>query len=504
MLMPGRRSAAACRVGRRLVVALATGVVALTLIPASASAVVRPVLGLGSVSCSISATIRFRPALTMSGGGTRSTGLKTQLSNCTTYGDYGTYDVTEQVSRGWFRGNFSRSPFSCETLAQTSASISGSTRWADGYSRGERAKFDNSGILDDAVENGSFGGTARVVLGFPSSLASQCASGHRVTSASVTGTLTLGPPCGPGSGALTIYQIAPGLMCGGNYLPDSITAGPDGALWFTNQNSIGRITTSGAVTLYPLPGAYPRPNHITAGPDGALWFTDQATKVSETSITGGSVGRITTSGAVTIYPLASGSPGAITAGSDGALWFFNSLALGPSSVVIDRITTSGTITSFTSPLIYGPAGLTAGPDGALWFANALNNSIGRVTTSGTFTTFTSPLITGPIDIAAGPDGALWFTNENSIGRITTSGTVTRYFDSSITNPWSIGAGPDGAVWFTNYAGSPAIGRVTTAGIVTAPYDDPNIAIPFDITTGPDGGLWFTNYGSDTIGRITPP
>ncbi len=34
--------------------------------------------------------------------------------------------------------------------------------------------------------------------------------------------------------------------------PAGITAGPDGALWFTNEgdNSIGRITTAGQVTNY--------------------------------------------------------------------------------------------------------------------------------------------------------------------------------------------------------------------------------------------------------------
>src|SRR5258705_107180 len=34
-----------------------------------------------------------------------------------------------------------------------------------------------------------------------------------------------------------------------------ITAGPDGALWFTESagNAMGRITTAGVVTKYPLP-----------------------------------------------------------------------------------------------------------------------------------------------------------------------------------------------------------------------------------------------------------
>jgi hypothetical protein len=52
--------------------------------------------------------------------------------------------------------------------------------------------------------------------------------------------------------------------------PFGITAGPDGALWFTNygNNSIGRITTTGVVHLYAGAGI-DDPDGITAGPDGA-------------------------------------------------------------------------------------------------------------------------------------------------------------------------------------------------------------------------------------------
>jgi len=62
----------------------------------------------------------------------------------------------------------------------------------------------------------------------------------------------MGPDCGPASSPVTIYQIVPGPVCGGVYAPNNITSGPDGALWFTNwlNNSIGRITTAGAVTNY--------------------------------------------------------------------------------------------------------------------------------------------------------------------------------------------------------------------------------------------------------------
>jgi virginiamycin B lyase len=59
--------------------------------------------------------------------------------------------------------------------------------------------------------------------------------------------------------------------------PSGITAGPDGALWFTESagNKIGRITTSGTITELTVPTAASNPTGIAAGPDGNLWFTER-------------------------------------------------------------------------------------------------------------------------------------------------------------------------------------------------------------------------------------
>src|SRR5688500_11309045 len=64
----------------------------------------------------------------------------------------------------------------------------------------------------------------------------------------------------------TATEFSTGISPGSS--PLSITAGPDGNLWFTeNDDRIGRITTSGTVTEFSAgisPGA--GPNGITAGP----------------------------------------------------------------------------------------------------------------------------------------------------------------------------------------------------------------------------------------------
>ena len=55
--------------------------------------------------------------------------------------------------------------------------------------------------------------------------------------------------------------------------PISITLGPDGNLWFTEQNAskVARVTPNGQITEFVTP-TFSFPLDITAGPDGNVWF----------------------------------------------------------------------------------------------------------------------------------------------------------------------------------------------------------------------------------------
>jgi virginiamycin B lyase len=276
----------------------------------------------------------------------------------------------------------------------------------------------------------------------------------------------------------------------------SITAGPDGALWFTefSANKIGRIATSGTVTEYAVPTHQSSPAGIAAGPDGALWFTEHDAN---------KIGRITTAGAFTEYRLPDKLatwPTGITTGPDGALWFTE-----PGEGQIGRITTAGAITEYRLPNLYSsPQAITAGPDGALWFTEFGTNKIGRINTGGAVTEYPVPTPDDfPLAITAGPDRALWFIESaNKIGRITTAGAITEFplpTGPEYGGPQWITTGPDGALWFTQLTWG-TLGRVTTAGAFSW-YAVPNeITAPSAITTGPDGELWFTANGSGQIGE----
>lgn len=94
--------------------------------------------------------------------------------------------------------------------------------------------------------------------------------------------------------------------------PESIAVGSDNALWFSG---IGRVTTAGVVnpTLYQIP-SYSGTNSLASGPDGAIWFTEGQQN---------NIGRITTAGVFTEYPVPTplSNPYGITAGPDGNVWF---------------------------------------------------------------------------------------------------------------------------------------------------------------------------------------
>jgi streptogramin lyase len=279
-------------------------------------------------------------------------------------------------------------------------------------------------------------------------------------------------------------------------------AGPDGNLWFTEQNGdiggIGRISPTGQVTEFHTGiSLKSEPVEITAGPDGNLWFTEES----------GAIGRITPDGTVTEFSAgltSDGDPHGITAGPDGNLWFTEF------GGAIGRITPAGVITEFRTglPADSAPKDITSGPDGNLWFTD-VNGSIGRITPAGAITEFrTGLLFTGEHGgITAGPDGNVWFTAQfGQVGRITTAGVVTA-FSTGITPGSRLAAitlGPDGNLWFTEGIGD-RIGQITPAGTISEFSTGITAgSAPDGITAGPDGNLWFTELSANQVGRLALP
>jgi streptogramin lyase len=274
------------------------------------------------------------------------------------------------------------------------------------------------------------------------------------------------------NGNFTKFSIASSMPVGNSYSNSSeqggaITVGPDGNLWLVQgDEKIERITPKGTITEFPLStAAYFEPDSITAGPDGNLWVTYQISN---------EIGRISTSGAVTLFPLppSLSAPDGIMAGPDGNLWF----TLGGGQDQIGRITPNGIITIFSFPGTLGSAidSLTVGPHGNIWFTNANDNIIGRFNpTNPEQTVIKFPLPASdngspghpggtPVGIIMGPDGNIWFTEfyGPKIGRIDTNGTIIEFLlPTVVEEPATIIVGPDHNLWFTE-GNTYKIGHIT--------------------------------------------
>jgi streptogramin lyase len=293
----------------------------------------------------------------------------------------------------------------------------------------------------------------------------------------------------PASATIKEFPVSPA-----DRAPLGITAGPDGAVWFTElaADAIGRSTLKGEMTEFT--GLAGPALTIASGPDGDLWFAENGAD---------KIGRITpgvSGGDLKEFSLPSGSrPLDIIDGGDGALWFTEQGNGG----AIGRITTAGTIEEFKTGLTPDsqPEGITVGPEGNLWFAQSANpGEIGRITPQGTIAEYPLPTSnTAPRDIVTGAEGNLWFTQSGGsgeIGRITPAGAVTEFTEglTADAEPLAIAAGNDGNVYFTEPR-TGKIGQVTPEGEITELTPPTTSSGSDDIATGPDGNIWFTELAS---------
>lgn len=259
----------------------------------------------------------------------------------------------------------------------------------------------------------------------------------------------------------------------------SLTAGPDGNVWFSAEKIqgeggpvVGKVTLTGEVTEYGVPDGA---GSIVAGTDGNLWFSESK-----------GIARITPGGEVTSFPIAgqTGSLRALTAGPGGNVWFVSA------KPAAGFVTPAGAVTKFPLKTAEAPSDVTAGPSESLWFTEPRTARVGRVTVSGKETEFRLPTGSRPNSIALGTDGNLWFSDRSAarVGRITPRGQVTFFPVPTLDPTDEVLAGPDGVIWFT--AGN-EIGRISTSGRITWPgcFTKGCQYPPEAMTIGPDGRLW---------------
>jgi streptogramin lyase len=335
----------------------------------------------------------------------------------------------------------------------------------------------------------------------------RCAAVGAVLLAIAAGVATAAVP-----GAVTEYSAGISSNSG----PLNIAAGPDGNLWFTgtsggssaNTAFIGRITTKGVVTEFPVRLASGYFATITAGRDGNLYFSESE-QIPNGNTAGAEIGRITTQGVVTEFAVP--SSGGITAGPDGNIWVTEDGKI--AQFVLDAKPVNSNVNQFAVSSGAETSQIATGHDGNLYFTETSANKIGRITPAGVVTEFAVPTANAqPGTITAGPDGNVYFTETGftssgvlQIGRITPAGKISEFgLGGTVFEVGGITAGPDGNVYFsaTTTNGFEAVGRITPTGKITL-FTMP---VGFDagaITTGRDGNIWVTDPDDNLIVKMTP-
>ena len=211
-----------------------------------------------------------------------------------------------------------------------------------------------------------------------------------------------------------IHGVASDFDLPGRWILSASGVGPDGALWLGAHGNIARVDPITGVTKAWAIGAGHTPYHILAGPDGNLWFVEQQ----------GRVVLMRTDGEFLATYEAAGIANGAAFGSDGALY----LAMGTKIV---RITVEGERTELPATTKYtGFAGRDFFWHGGRSVDEPERAPLGVITK----TSFRGEtLATYSIDmtpLASDSSGNLWLralTDEGDIvGRLTPSGVLTRF------------------------------------------------------------------------------
>jgi virginiamycin B lyase len=284
-----------------------------------------------------------------------------------------------------------------------------------------------------------------------------------------------------------------------------LTVGPDGNVWVSLNEAVGKVTPAGSTTVLKtgdLGNALGFPSGGITSAGGFIWVsqpgggfdtivkitpgdTPTATGVAVTDITGGAT--------------------AMTTGPDGNVW------VGLADKLVE-FSPSNPASSTTYPMPgLSPKAIAAAADGTLWVTDTINGRVLHVSSTGTVI---APYDVGdqPQFIGAAPSGQVAFGNPGSdpqaISLLSPDGSPLALPRPIPADPFGVAFGADGAFWVAEFAGN-RLDRVTTDGQITSLGDFPVVAGqgPRQIVAGPGNTLWATldNPGTPAnskIARIT--
>jgi len=283
----------------------------------------------------------------------------------------------------------------------------------------------------------------------------------------------------------------------------AIVQGPDGNMWFIDENAgqLVRMSMAGSIKEFNITAHLPGNGvSMAVGADGRFYISDESTSIT----------RVTTGGSAVEIPIPSGdntSIDGIAAGPDGNVWFaeFTHIA---------KVTPAGVVTEFPYPSgINQYGGVTAGSDGNVWFAQSAQNAIGRINpTTGAIKMFAISVSCTPAAVVLAKDNNVWFfclTTAPTLGKITPSGKITTFniggtFGSNETEQFCA-RGPDGEPWCAS-GNDGTIFRVNTSAHTVTSFTPPlsSGARPYAVAAGPDGNIWMDSVGDDVDVLVLAP
>ena len=289
----------------------------------------------------------------------------------------------------------------------------------------------------------------------------------------------------------------------------SLAAAADGSLWFSGWNTVGRVTTEGQVSEFPV--STNGEGLVASGPDGDAWLISSVYEF---------LARLESTGPDTSIPALTSTYAGnlnLAAGPDGKLWYEGEAATGTS---VYSVSTSGVITpvfAFNYPgLGYAPV------NGVRWIY-PMRSSISMIDTNGSFYIcgYTGICSTQPlpppfqgaggslsaVGVTQASSGDYYVTSVHSLSDLAPDGS-TRW--NSYFNGNFVSTSP---VLFGNYfwvgRGEDAAGHaILTRFASDGSYID--FAGPIDFQTAPmgalilgsNGRLWYTREGY--VGAISLP
>jgi virginiamycin B lyase len=277
-------------------------------------------------------------------------------------------------------------------------------------------------------------------------------------------------------------------------LPNFITLGPDGAMWFTEygKDSIGRITNDGTIAHYATSGGC-GPIGITLGWDGYLWYT-----CGKKRFIGSGIHLSDDTFEETPVPR---DPAGPIATANGSLWY---TTIGGDIEVVDH---NGTEKEFD--VLGDVFGLSSGLDHQVWYA-ATSGEIGTTRSHTVTAGYREPYMVANCTGGLG----VWYTELGAaaLGKIimTFGGTIVGISETPLqtgegTYAEGIACGTDGSLWYT----LPGVNKIGHRRAQGAAYVDETFVIPtagatpYGIAVGPDGSVWFTENTGNKIGRVIP-